>query len=78
MKKEEFIALSDEAKLQYLNEQAAAGKSYTDICAGIGLTKDELGRQHGFYFVKDKFLKKPMKGYGTTQRSGNEYQDRFK
>jgi len=78
MKKDEFVALSDDAKLQYLNEQAAAGKSYTDICAEIGITKEELGRVHGFYFVKDKFMKKPMKGYGTTQRSGNEYQDRFK
>ncbi|NLP44040.1 MAG: hypothetical protein GX351_05390 [Peptococcaceae bacterium] len=78
MKREEFINLSDDAKLQYLNEQAAAGKSYTDICAGIGMSKDELGRQHGFYFVRNQFMKKPMKGYGTTQRSGNEHTDRFK
>jgi hypothetical protein len=78
MKKEEFLSLDDNSKLKYLNEEAAKGQSYGDICAGIGFTKEELGRQHGFYFVRDKFLKKPMKGYGTTQRSGNEYTDRFK
>jgi hypothetical protein len=77
MKKQEFLALEDTAKFAYLNEEAAQGKSYTDICAGVGLTKEELGRQ-GFYFVRNKFMKKPMKGYGTTQRSGNEYTDRFK
>ncbi len=77
MKKEEFMSLDDNAKLTYLNAEAAQGKSYGDICTGIGLTKEELGRQ-GFYFVRDKFMRKPMKGYGTTQRSGNEYTDRFK
>jgi hypothetical protein len=71
MKKETFLAMSDDNQLKYLNEEAAKGLSYGEICSGIGLTKEELGR-NGYYFVKDKFLKKPMKGYGTTQRSGNE------
>lgn len=77
MKKDEFINLDEDAKLAYLNEEAAQGKSYGDICSGIGHTKEELGKQ-GYYFVRNKFMKKPMKGYGTTQRSGNEYTDRFK
>lgn len=77
MKKQEFLALDEEGKTKYLNEEAAKGLSYGDICAGIGLTKEELGK-YGYYFVKNKFMKKPMKGYGTTQRSGNEYTDKFK
>lgn len=78
MKKEEFLKLDDKQQIEFLNEQAATGKGYGDICAGIGMTKEELGSQYGFYFVRNKFMKKPMKGYGTTQRSGNEYTDRFK
>lgn len=77
MKDEKFLSLDDNGQLQYLNEQAATGKGYGEICAGIGLTKEELGKI-GFYFVKDKFMKKPMKGYGTTKRSGNEYTDKYK
>ncbi|UWG98218.1 hypothetical protein LPY66_05290 [Dehalobacter sp. DCM] len=77
MKKPEFLALDDDSKLNYLNEEAAKGLSYGDICVGIGMTKEELGKI-GYYFVRNKFMKKPMKGYGTTERSGNEYTDRFK
>lgn len=77
MNKQEFLALDDKAKLQYLNELAANGKSISEICSDLGFSKDELGKQ-GFIPVGNKFMLKPMKGYGTTVRSGNEYTDRFK
>lgn len=72
-----FLNLDDKAKLQCLNELAASGKSIAEVCSEIGFSKDELGKQ-GFIPVGNKFMLKPMKGYGTTARSGNEYTDRFK
>ncbi|NLM21374.1 MAG: hypothetical protein GX207_06450 [Peptococcaceae bacterium] len=76
MTKEEFLKLDDAGKLSFLNSEAAT-KDFAQISAEIGMTKAELGKI-GFYYVGNKFLLKPMKGYGTTERSGNEYKDRFK
>ena len=77
MKKQEFLALDDGSQFKYLNDAAATGKNYSEICQDLGMTKEELGKL-GYYFVKDKWMRKPMKGYQTTKRSGNEYTDRFK
>ncbi|MEL1136003.1 hypothetical protein AAC978_12535 [Desulfitobacterium sp. THU1] len=71
MTNQEFLALDDKAQLRYLNEEAAKGVSFNEISAGIKMTKKEL-EKIGFYYVKDKFMQKPMKGYQTTKRSGNE------
>ena len=71
MTKQEFLDLEDAAQLKYLNGEAAKGISFNEISAGINMSKKEL-EKIGFYFVKDKFMQKPMKGYQTTKRSGNE------
>lgn len=71
MTKEEFLALDDKAQLKYLNEQAAKGLNANEIPAALGMTKKELEKV-GFYFVKNKYMLKPMRGYQTTMRSGNE------
>ena len=71
MNKQEFLNLADTAQLKYLNEEAAKGISFNEIAAGITMNKKEL-EKIGFYYVKDKFMLKPMKGYNTTKRSGNE------
>mgnify|MGYP000848400577 FL=1 len=76
MTKEEFLKLDDAGKLSFLNSEAAT-KDFAQISAEIGMTKAELGKM-GLYYVGKKFLLKPMKGYATTERSGNEYKDRFK
>lgn len=78
MNKQEFLDMNEESRFNYLNEEAAKGKNFTDICSEIGIAKEELSNKYGYYFVKNKFMRKPMKGYQTTQRSGNEYTDRFK
>ena len=74
MTREEFLNLDDDSQLNYLNELAAAGKDLNTISAEIKVPKEELGPKLGFYFVRNKFMKKPMKGYATTKRTGNEYE----
>lgn len=71
MEKQEFLKMNDDEKFTFLNSEAAAGKSFAQIQAELSITKEELGRI-GFYYVGNKFMRKPMKGYRTTQRSGNE------
>lgn len=71
MTKQEFLALDDKAQLAFLNGEAAKGLNGVEIPAAIGMTKKEL-ETIGFYFVRNKYMQKPMKGYQTTKRSGNE------
>lgn len=71
MTKQEFLNLDDAAQLKYLNGEATKGISLNEIATGISMSKKEL-EKIGFYYVKDKFMQKPMKGYQTTKRSGNE------
>jgi hypothetical protein len=71
MTKQEFLNLNEEEKLKFLNSEAAAGKGLAEILEELSLTKAELGRI-GYYWVGNNFMGKPMKGYGTTKRSGNE------
>ena len=77
MNKQDFLGLEFDDQYKYLSEQAAKGKSFNEMSTELGLNKEEFGKL-GFYFIKDKWMRKPMKGYQTTQRSGNEYKDRFK
>ncbi|HHV64664.1 MAG TPA: hypothetical protein GXX46_06285 [Peptococcaceae bacterium] len=74
MDREEFLKLSDDEKFNFLNAEASAGKSFNQIQSDLGVYKEELARI-GFYYVGNKFMRKPMKGYRTTQRSGNEKLD---
>ena len=76
MDKQQFLNMEEADQLNYLNTEAAT-KDFATICAELGMTKEELNKL-GYYFVRNKFMAKPMKGYGTTIRSGNEYKDRFK
>jgi hypothetical protein len=76
MKKQEFLNLNEDEKFKFLNEEAAKGKNLVQITSELGITKEELGNKMGFYFVGNKFMRKPMKGYQTTKRSGNESTDK--
>lgn len=71
MEKQEYLNMSEDERFNFLNSQAAAGKSFAQIISEMSLTKEELAKQ-GFYWVGNKFMRKPMKGYVTTVRSGNE------
>lgn len=71
MIKEEFLALDGKAQLKYLNEEVAKGLSFNEISAELKMTKKDF-EKFGLYYVKDKFMLKPMRGYQTTVRSGNE------
>ena len=73
MDRQEFLNLSDDERFNFLNSEVAAWKSFSQIQNDLGINKEELARI-GFYYVGNKFMCKPMKGYRTTQRSGNEKQ----
>ena len=72
MDRTEFENMELNDQVEYLNGLCADGKSMADIEAEIGITQRELGAL-GLYFVRDKFMGKPMRGYQTAKRSGNEY-----
>jgi hypothetical protein len=74
MEKQEFLDLELNDQVAYLNSLCAEGKSVGDIEAAVGLDKRGLGAI-GIYFVRDKFMGKPMRGYQTAKRSGNEYKE---
>lgn len=71
MDKQAFFDLDGDAQLAYLNSKAEAGQGFEEISADLDITKEEFGK-HGLYFVGKKFMLKPMRGYQTTRRSGNE------
>jgi hypothetical protein len=73
MEKQEFLDLELNDQVAYLNSLCAEGKGVDDIEAGLDMNKREFGAI-GIYYVRDKFMGKPMRGYQTTKRSGNEYQ----
>ncbi len=73
MEKNEFLELELEEQIAYLNGLCDEGKEMADIEAALGLTQRELGA-NGLYMVRGKFMGKPMRGYQTAKRSGNEYQ----
>lgn len=67
-----FEELELEEQVKFLNELCAKGMAIADIEAEVGMTQRELGAI-GLYYVRDKFMGKPMRGYQTAKRSGNEY-----
>ena len=72
MDRAEFEAMEMDAQLALLNGMLADGKDMAAIEAEIGMSqRDLIG--FGFYKVRDKFMAKPMRGYQTARRSGNEY-----
>ena len=72
MDRAEFENMELDDQVKYLNGLCADGKSMADIEAEIGMTQREMGAL-GLYYVRDKFMGKPMRGYQTAKRSGNEY-----
>ena len=72
MDRAQFEDMELDAQVKWLNDQLADGKTLVDIEAEIGMTQREMGAL-GLYFVRDKFMGKPMRGYQTAKRSGNEY-----
>jgi hypothetical protein len=71
MDKDKFLEIELNEQVAYLNGLCAEGKGVDDITAELGIDKREL-QALGLYFVKDKFMGKPMRGYQTAKRSGNE------
>lgn len=50
MTKEEFLALCEDDRLAWLEQQTADGKSIEEICEELGLTRAML-QVHGFTFA---------------------------
>ena len=71
MNKDKFIELDLEEQVDYPNKLCEEGKDLEEITGMIGIDKRELGK-YGLYYVKGKFMGKPMRGYQTSKRSGNE------
>ncbi|MCB8814800.1 hypothetical protein [Desulfosporosinus shakirovi] len=64
MNKEDYLKLDSDSKYNFLSSELAAGKDFNQILVSIGMTKEDLAKQ-GFYNVKGKIMRKPIKGYGT-------------
>lgn len=71
MDKDKFLELELEEQVDYLNKLCEEGKDLEEITGIIDIDKRELGK-YGLYYVKGKFMGKPMRGYQTSKRSGNE------
>lgn len=50
MNKEQFLAMDENARFDWLKEQSAAGKGINDILAELGMTRAELQVQ-GYTFA---------------------------
>lgn len=72
MQREEFENMELKDQVEYLNKLCSEGNDIKAIEAEIGMTQREMGAL-GLYYVRDKFMGKPMRGYQTAKRSGNEY-----
>lgn len=72
MNKDQFLDLELTEQVAYLNGQLDEGKEFDDILATLELDKRSIGA-YGLYFVKGKVMGKPMRGYQTNKRSGNEH-----
>ncbi len=74
MDRSEFENLEMNAQVEYLNGFVSEGKSLEEIEEIVGMTERELGAI-GLYYIDedDGFMGKPMRGYQTAKRSGNEY-----
>lgn len=66
MNKQDYFALDDDSRFNFLNSELAAGKSLDSILSEIELTKQDLFKQ-GFYYVDGKMMRKPIKGYRTSK-----------
>ncbi len=74
MERSEFEGMELNDQVEYLNKFVKEGKSIEDIEKEVGMTERELGAIGLYYLDEDMgFMGKPMRGYQTTARSGNEY-----
>ncbi len=74
MDRTEFENMELNDQVNYLNGFVKEGKTLEEIEAEVGMTEREMGAI-GLYFIDedDGFMGKPMRGYQTSKRSGNEY-----
>ena len=72
MDREEFEGMELDEQVAYLNGLLADGMEMDEIEEEVEMTEREMGAL-GLYFLGDEFAGKPMRGYQTAKRSGNEY-----
>jgi len=72
MDREEFEGMELDEQVAYLNKLLADGMEMDEIEEEVEMTEREMGAL-GLYFLGDEFAGKPMRGYQTAKRSGNEY-----
>ena len=72
MDREEFEGMELDEQVAYLNKLVADGMEMDEIEEEVEMTEREMGAL-GLYFLGDEFAGKPMRGYQTAKRSGNEY-----
>ncbi|MDR0499635.1 MAG: hypothetical protein LBG97_00090 [Coriobacteriales bacterium] len=72
MDKNEFLDLEMDAQLEKLNSLLAEGKDKNEAAEAVGCDL-KLLMQNGLIFVKDKFMGKAFRGYGTAKSSANEH-----
>ena len=71
MEKNVLLGLEMDEQLTKLNELLAEGKDKNAAAGAVGSTIPEL-MANGLIFVKDKFMGKAFRGYGTAKSSANE------
>jgi hypothetical protein len=71
VEKSEFLDLEMDEQLDMLNTLLAKGKDKNEAAAAVGCDIREL-MANGLIFVKDKFMGKAFRGYGTAKSSANE------
>ena len=74
MERAEFENMELNDQVEFLNGLVKAGKGIEEIEAEVGMTEREMGALGLYYLDEDMgFMGKPMRGYQTAKRSGNEY-----
>ena len=71
IEQEEFLNLEMQEQLDFLNGLLAEGKDKNEAAAAAGCDL-RLLMANGLIFVKDKFMGKAFRGYGTAKSSANE------
>ena len=74
MDRAEFEGMELDDQVAYLNKLVADGMEMDEIEEEVEMTEREMGALGLYYLDEDMgFMGKPMRGYQTAKRSGNEY-----
>ncbi|TGE39944.1 hypothetical protein E4K67_02900 [Desulfosporosinus fructosivorans] len=65
MNKEDYLKLDTDSAYKFLSSELAEGKEFSQLLESIGMSKVELEKKQGFYYIKGKIMRKPFKGYAT-------------